>query len=446
MSRIRIQQVGKAYKHYTSRWARLREWLTPLRTSHHSLKWILQDINFEAQAGEAIGILGVNGAGKSTLLKLITGISKPTVGSIEITGTVAAILELGIGFHLDFTGRQNVFLAGQLLGLTTAELKARLPDIIRFAELEDYVDEPLRVYSSGMSVRLAFAVATAKRPDILIVDEALSVGDAYFQHKSFARIRQFQEQGTTLLLVSHDIAAVRGICSRSIWLDNGMIRLQGNSHEVVDAYFANLYSKQQNVVGVQEDTNLPPPQTTPAGWRRDIRQDFINQSNLRNDIQIFDFDEHAPRWGDGAAKIVSVVLTDRDETPFSWTLGGEEVTLTIKAIAKQDLNQVNIGFLVRDRLGQSLFGDSTTLTTSCHPRSVKKDQSFSAQFRFLMPILPQGAYSLSAAIAVGTQENHLISDWINQAVIFQSINPSLVNGLVGIPMHEVGLEIDEHPV
>ncbi|MEO7495508.1 MAG: ABC transporter ATP-binding protein, partial [Massilia sp.] len=207
MGSITVSQLGKAYKLYPSRWSRLAEWMLPFRGRRHELKWVLRDINFSLAPGEAVGIIGINGAGKSTLLKLITGTAQASCGSVAIGGRVAALLELGMGFHPEFTGRQNAYLAGQLIGLTSAEIDTLMPHIEQFADIGDYIDQPVRVYSSGMQMRLAFSVATARRPDVLIVDEALSVGDAFFQHKSFERIRQFRELGTTLLIVSHDRAA-----------------------------------------------------------------------------------------------------------------------------------------------------------------------------------------------------------------------------------------------
>ena len=189
MGTIHVSSLGKAYKQYRTRWSRLAEWVLPFLGLRHTLKWVLKDISFRVEPGEAVGIIGINGAGKSTLLKLITGTAQPTTGSVQITGRLTALLELGMGFHPDFTGRQNAFMAGQLIGLSGAEITALMPQIEAFAEIGDYIDQPVRVYSSGMQMRLAFSLATAKRPDVLIVDEALSVGDAYFQHKSFERIR-----------------------------------------------------------------------------------------------------------------------------------------------------------------------------------------------------------------------------------------------------------------
>ena len=202
MGTIDVSGLGKAYKQYPSRWSRLAEWIIPASRPRHVDHWVLRDISFRVHPGEAVGIVGINGAGKSTLLKMITGTTQPTEGRVSVTGRVAALLELGMGFHPAFTGRQNAIMAGQLLGYTMEDLARLMPDIEAFAEIGDYIDQPVRVYSSGMMVRLAFSVATAQRPDILIVDEALSVGDTYFQHKSFDRIRSYSREGTTLCRAS----------------------------------------------------------------------------------------------------------------------------------------------------------------------------------------------------------------------------------------------------
>ena len=243
MGAITVTAVGKAYKQYAGRWSRLADWVLPgwlgkLSKPHHTLKWVLQDVSFSVQSGEAVGIVGINGAGKSTLLKMITGTTQPTTGSVHLVGNVAALLELGMGFHPDFTGRQNAIMAGQLLGLSKHEIDSLMPEIEAFAEIGDYIDQPVRVYSSGMQMRLAFSVATAKKPDILIVDEALSVGDAYFQHKSFERIRQLGKQGTTLLIVSHDKGSIQGLCSRAVLLNEGRLVMQGAPDEIMDYYKA----------------------------------------------------------------------------------------------------------------------------------------------------------------------------------------------------------------
>ncbi len=212
--------------------------------------WILRDINFDVAQGEAVGIVGQNGAGKSTLLKMITGTLRPSEGYIRTHGRVAAILELGMGFNGELTGRQNVLHSAGLMGFTHAQISAAMDDIEAFAEVGEYFDKPMRVYSSGMQMRVAFSVATAFRPDILIVDEALSVGDAYFQHKSFDRIREFQRQGTSLLIVSHDKAAIQSLCDRAILLEQGRVLQDGQPQDIMDYYNAIIAQKENAQVEV----------------------------------------------------------------------------------------------------------------------------------------------------------------------------------------------------
>jgi lipopolysaccharide transport system ATP-binding protein len=384
-----------------------------------------------------VGIVGVNGAGKSTLLKLITGTTQPTIGSVKMEGRVAALLELGMGFHQDFTGRQNAFMSGQLLGLQTLEIERLMPEIEDFAEIGDYIDQPVRVYSSGMQVRLAFAVATALRPDILIVDEALSVGDAYFQHKSFSKIKKFQELGTTLLFVSHDLATIRSLCPKVIWLENGVVREFGETKEVLDAYATSIYSKNQDVVGVERKSLEESSKKKDIKQKRDCRLSFINNSNLRNEIQIFEFNKDAIGWGDGGAKITDTNLLDTDGVPLSWIIGGEEVVLAIEAIAMQDLSNIIVGFMVRNKLGQNLFGDSTYLTTINEPTNIGKNSAFKTIFRFQMPLMPQGTYAITSGVATGTQQDHVVHEWIHEALFFESHNGYSVNGLIGVPMHDI---------
>ncbi len=447
---IRVSNLGKCYHLYDAPRDRLKQFVVPrlrrlagqVPKQYFREFWALKDVSFEIKKGETVGIIGINGAGKSTLLKLITGTTQPTVGSVCMEGRVAALLELGMGFHPDFTGRQNAFMAGQLLGMCVEEITSLMPEIETFAEIGDYIDQPVRIYSSGMQVRLAFSVATVKRPEILIVDEALSVGDAYFQHKCFSRIRQLQDQGTTLLFVSHDIAAVRALCARSIWLDNGVIREVGETKFVLDAYATALYARQQDIDSAAKTPAVKDGAIKGAAKpQRDCRLDFINNSNLRNDIEVFGFNKDAARWGDGLAKITTTYLQDTNGTPLSWIIGGEEVVLTIEARALQDLRGVILGFMVRDRLGQNLFGDNTFITTFDSPVSIKSETLFRAKFCFLMPILPQGTYAITAAIATGTQQDHVIHDWVNESLFFESHNGFSVSGLVGVPMH--GIQIEE---
>jgi homopolymeric O-antigen transport system ATP-binding protein len=439
MGRLVGRGLGKAYKQYPSRWSRLAEWVVPGGSPRHRLHWVLRDVSFEVAAGEAVGIVGVNGAGKSTLLKLVCGTTQSTTGSVEVEGRVSALLELGMGFHPDFTGRQNAYMAGQLLGMTLAEVQAAMPEIEAFAEIGEYIDEPVRIYSSGMQVRLAFSVATVRRPDVLIVDEALSVGDAYFQRKSFGRIRELQKSGTTLLLVSHDMGALRAFCNRAIWLDAGQVRAEGDTREVVDRYVASVYSKGGQDIALpdrgREDRRDASPVDVPR--LRDLRQDFVNASNLRNDIRVGRFDREAARWGQGSARIRDVGLRDLQGRGLSWVVGGEPVRVVIAFEALADLESVFAGFDVKDRLGQPLFGDNSFLRYLDNPVSMRRGEVFEAVFEFVMPVLAKGPYALTAAVATGTQEAHAIEEWIDAAANFESYNQSPVQGLIGIPLKNI---------
>ncbi|WP_413285385.1 ABC transporter ATP-binding protein [Vibrio sp. MA40-2] len=243
MSKITVSNIEKSYKQYPNRFSRLIEWMSLGRKVCHTLIPVLKGVTFDVESADSVAILGVNGAGKSTLLKIITGTSAPTHGQVKIEGSVSALLELGMGFHPDFSGRQNVYMAGQLLGLNSQDISNMMESIIAFSEVGEYIDKPVRVYSSGMQVRLAFAVATARRPDVLIVDEALSVGDVAFQRKCFQRIEDFRQKGTTLLFVTHDIETVKRICNKAILIKNGEIFAMGKAKEV-----CNIYEKEQSVV------------------------------------------------------------------------------------------------------------------------------------------------------------------------------------------------------
>jgi lipopolysaccharide transport system ATP-binding protein len=350
------------------------------------VNWVLQDLSFEVKAGEALGIIGVNGAGKSTLLKIITGTASATTGSVQMQGRVAALLELGMGFHPDFTGRQNVEMAAQLLGLAAADIQRLMPDIEAFAEIGPYIDAPVRIYSSGMQMRLAFSVATAVRPDILIVDEALSVGDAYFQHKSFERIRQFQKSGTTLLLVSHDKAAIQSICNRALLLSQGRKVMEGEPEQVMNHYNAML--------------------SDPTGKTIQVRSEATGKTLTQS--------------GTGEARVQHVDLFNATGALSETLQTGESAQLKLVAQVKQAVDELVVGVMIKDRLGQVVFGVNTF-----HSKQVlsnlKAGQQVELTFGFVANLGP-GHYSVTVALHQGP--NHVQSnfDWLDQALMFEVIN------------------------
>lgn len=386
MGIITVSNLGKAYKQYPNRWARLKEWFGPKHLRRHRLHWILEDINFSVRAGEAVGIIGINGAGKSTLLKLITGTTQPTSGSIQISGRLAALLELGMGFHPDFTGRQNVYMAGQLLGLTEKEITVLMPEIEAFAEIGDYIDQPVRIYSSGMQVRLAFSVATAQRPEVLIVDEALSVGDAYFQHKSFARIREFREQGTTLLIVSHDRSAIQNLCDRAILLKEGAIVKDGNPEEVFDFYNALIAEKENSTVKVKQ----------------------------------LDDGRAQTRSGTGEARVEEIALYNSKGEVAECVAVGEPVELRIKVKVHSSIATLVLGYSIKDRLGQIMYGTNTWHTQQVIHAPLARDV-----FLFVIGFpanLGVGSYSVQTALH--DRDTHLTAnyEWMDMALVFNVIN------------------------
>ena len=248
---LHVQNLGKSYRQWGSELRRVASWFMPsiLPRAEH---WVLQDVSFSIGPGEAVGVVGQNGAGKSTLLKLISGTTQPSQGTVHKRGRVAAILELGMGFSPDLTGRQNAYHSAGLMGYSQAEIEHAMPDIESFAEVAEYFDKPVRTYSSGMQMRVAFGVATAFKPDLLIVDEALSVGDSYFQHKSFDRIRKFRDEGVSIMLVTHSMSDVRTLCDRVILLDKGRVLKDGQPDEVVDYYNALIAQKEGTSLTVEQ--------------------------------------------------------------------------------------------------------------------------------------------------------------------------------------------------
>lgn len=383
---ITIKDISKCYKIYSTRNDRLKDWIFPFSKRRYKEKWVLKNINLEIKQGEAVGIIGMNGAGKSTLLKIITGTTSPTTGNINFNGSVAALLELGIGFHPDFTGRQNIYISGQLLGYTKEEITSCMQIVEEFAEIGDAIDAPVRTYSSGMQVRLAFSVATMKRPDILIVDEALSVGDSYFQHKSFARIQEFIRKGTTLLLVSHDKATIQAVCNRAVLLDKGEILKIGNPEEIMDYYNA-LLSKKNNVIIEQKNISDGRVQTVSGtGEVRTLDIYILNSKGMRTENFIV----------------------------------GENIRLIIEAEINNDIEILNCGFMIKDVRGQTQFGTNTSMHNQLLYNAKK-----GIKIRFVFDLtlnIGEGNYSISTAFIGDKTHVEQNYEWTELAVVFQVIN------------------------
>lgn len=390
MGKVVVSGLSKAFKGYNSRWQRVLDWLWPFGPARYKQQWVLRHIDLEIDAGEAVALVGMNGAGKSTLLKLIAGTLQPTSGSITINGRLAALLELGIGFHPDFTGRQNVFMAGQLLGLAPVEIEALMPGIEAFAEIGDYMDQPVRVYSSGMQVRLAFSVATARRPDILVIDEALSVGDAHFQHKSFERIQHYRALGTTLLIVSHDKNAIQSICDRVVILNRGTMLEQGPPDTMFDLYNA--------LIAKADEETLTTTKTNDGR------------------IQVVS--------GTGEASVSRIQLLDPGQgLPTEIVPVGAKVRLAIDVAIHADIPCLILGFSIRNRLGQVVYG-TNTFHTGQQLLELKAATKKSFAIDFVMNLGP-GTYSVSTALV--SSDTHLEHnyEWRDLATSFEVVNLSM---------------------
>ena len=392
---LRAVDLGKAYAPGRGKQVAMDR-LFGRRGPPQEPRWVFRNISFEIARGEAIGIIGTNGAGKSTLLKLLTSTSMPSEGSVECHGEIAALLELGMGFHPDFTGRQNAYLAGQTQGRTYAQIDAVIDHIREFAELGDYFDLPLRTYSSGMAVRLAFSVATAFRPDILVVDEALAVGDAYFQHKSFARIRQFLDEGTTLLFVSHDPSSIKSLCTRALLIGDGKLLLDSTPDDVLDFYNAMIAER-----------TLANEKTAP--------ENFTGRSG--NGRARFDaVDLIAPRSGLVNQGIFRV---------------GEPMTVRLTYTAHERLDELVAGVLIKNRVGADAFGTNTWFL-NIKDLGNKPGEQRTLDFVFDQLNLGPGSYSIATALHRDLDHLGESYDWWERAAIFTVVLPSVATHFIGV--------------
>jgi lipopolysaccharide transport system ATP-binding protein len=384
MNLLEVSDLGKAYRRYGSELQRMLSWFgLPVKPLEEH--WVLRNINFSIFSGEAIGIIGQNGAGKSTLLKLITGTQQPSAGQVHVNGRIAAILELGMGFNPEFTGRQNAFHGLGLMGFSHEEIEQVMPELEAFAEIGEYFDQPVRTYSSGMQMRVAFAVVTAFRPEILIVDEALSVGDSYFQHKSFNRIREFQEQGTTLLIVSHDRNAIQSLCTRAILLEKGAVIKDGTPEEVFDFYNA-IISKKEDIIIEQRVT--------------DGKVETIS--------------------GTGEAVFADIALYDSQGRKTDVVKVGEPVELRFAVTLTKDIKSLVLGCGLKDRLGQMMFGTNTWHTKQVL-NSPKAGETYLYSVRFVAN-LGVGSYSVHCSLVETYSHVETNYEWRDGSMVFNVIN------------------------
>lgn len=438
---IEVRGIRKVFEIYPRPQDRVKQLLFGRwRTYHHDFR-ALQSISFDVRRGECVGIIGRNGAGKSTLLQILTGTMQPTEGSVKVRGRVAAVLELGSGFNPEFSGRQNALMYGSLFGLSNHEIHARMADIEAFAGIGDFIDRPVKTYSSGMQARLAFSVIAHVDAEVLIIDEALSVGDAAFTQKCMRFLRDFKKRGS-ILFVSHDMGAVTAFCDRAIWIEAGQVRFQGSAKETSERYYAYMQSGQEDggITMAQEAAhsssapNITEQQdaTVVKKIRTSMADDIVGQGMQR--IECFGFNPESKRHGNGNARIIGVSFLSPTCSALEIVKGGDEVRIRIQIKALRDVSMPIVGFIIKDRLGQPLIGGNTYHTYKNRPVSAHSGQFWGVEFGFRLPILARGDYSITAAIGEGTLAEHVHMDWMHDAVLFKVIETSIEGVIVGAPL------------
>ena len=399
MTAIRVENVSKVYRLYDAPSGRLKAAIFRGKRQYHRDYWVLNDINISIKRGSTVGIIGRNGSGKSTLLQLVAKILVPTSGNIVVNGRISALLELGSGFDPEFTGRENVYLNGAILGLKQSEIDTRMDRIEAFAEIGEYFDQPVKLYSSGMYVRLAFATAVNVDPDILLVDEALAVGDIVFQHRCMQKIREIQKEGKTILFVSHDIGAVRKLCTEAVLLDRGRLICKGDPDSVIPEYYKSVWNAADEAFET-EDTST-----------RDV--DVLDKSTQLQAIQTYD-----NRFGSRKGEIVASGLTDGRGNGVETACGGQKLFFSILVKCHRTIDMPMAGIIIKDLVGNELIKTNSDAENCCLPPS-PKGSSLRITFSFIMPPFKSGSYAISAGFGNGTIDHHEAYDWIENISVFQ---------------------------
>jgi ABC-type polysaccharide/polyol phosphate transport system ATPase subunit len=422
---IEVANVSKYFPLSSSGWSKIKN----LRRERVPEKaeagiWALRDVNFSVARAEAFGIIGSNGSGKSTLLKIIAGIIRPTSGAAAINGRLAALIELGAGFSPEFTGRANVYMNASLLGFTRPEIDARMDSIHAFSGIGDFLEQPLRTYSTGMVLRLAFAVAVHVEPDILVVDEALAVGDIAFRQRCMRKIHDLLAQGTTLVFISHDVGDVKALCNRCLWLREGRIEQIGPTDEVAAAYLNATLQREEHKLKAEHVRTSPHPATSGISTRH--AHSFAEIALAR-------------RYGDKRASIVDAALLDSSGVQIKELMGSRPAFLRIGFTAAADLESPIAGFLFRNAKGEVIFGSNTT-RENMQIDAVAGGETNEVSFHWLMPVLAAGTYRISVAICDGTLNDFTVCDYLEDVVeVVVTEHASSVSGYLKLPCSSVDL-------
>jgi lipopolysaccharide transport system ATP-binding protein len=436
---IKVLDLSKYYCIYSNPRDRLLEFFQPYlsKINKNLLRpkvenfCALKGISLDIKYAESLGIIGRNGSGKSTLLQLICGTLKPTTGKVSLNGKVAALLELGSGFHPEFTGRENIYINASILGLSQKQISDRYSKILEFADIGDFIDKPVRTYSSGMAMRLAFAVLAHVDADILVVDEALAVGDAIFAQKCMRFIREFQKT-KTLILVSHDITSIQSLCNKTLWLKNGEVALFGDTKVVTQAYqdfiFEELYPK----VDVSNPIS-------------DTKADEVEMEEKLLPLERIN-PEKRNGWESGHARIISTALNVEDKSFNGIYKGGEILTITIKTLILKKINNPIVGFVLKDQRGQVIFGQNTAQLSKIEVPKIEPNSYLTASFEFTLPLLAKGDYSISTAFANGDLQSVEQCHWLHEAHHLEIDPPVERYGMIEVNIKDAKIHTSyEHP-
>jgi len=428
---IKIENLTKVYKLYDTPSDRLKETFHFLRKKYHNDFYALNNISFEIEKGKTIGIIGQNGAGKSTLLKILTGVVTPSSGSYLVNGKVSSLLELGAGFNPELTGFENVYFNGALFGFSKQEMDERLDKILAFAGIGKFINQQVKIYSSGMFVRLAFAIAVQVDPDILIVDEALSVGDMRFQQKCFRRMKKFKDSGKTVLFVTHDQGTVINFCNYVYWIKDGEIFQHGEPNEVVKKYISYMaygletVEKHENKDAKEQTTSSTDMQVSQTG--KTIEWENVSE---------------CPSFGEGGAQIIGVAMYyDRSNEKVTILKGGERVIFFLRLNINKYIENAGVGISVTDQLGNNIFSISS-FVYDFKISVLKKGEELICKIKFIFPEIKNGKYCISTAIAEGNQINHLQHHWVHDAYFIEISNNDAKYSLGYVVIKKSEFDID----
>jgi lipopolysaccharide transport system ATP-binding protein len=420
---IKVTNLGKCYEIYDKPSDRLRQMLSRGGRRYFKEFWALKNVSLEVRKGGSLAIIGRNGSGKSTLLQMICGTLSPTQGAVEVNGKVAALLELGAGFNMDFTGRENVYMAASLYGLSRSDINQRIDEIIAFADIGDHLDQPVRTYSSGMYVRLAFAVIAHVDADILIIDEALAVGDAVFTQKCMRFIDAFKKTGT-IVFVSHDAATVSRVSEEAVWLTKGSVVASGSTPDVLELY--HQYSLKEI-----------------SSYYLYKKCDHAKEESFDLSNKAIHFNQINPKAtivGGGKAEIIQAAVLNFNGKPQNVFYGADDVKLTFTIKVTEQISSLLVGFTIKDKLGQKVIEENNSTYNEISRVDVNAGSLIKVFFEYKLPFMKAGKYFLDLAIAEGTQSNHMSLLWVYDAIEIES-SPSIeVLGLISMGLKNFSIE------